>query len=78
MNLPVNYKEIHYSEKWRVREAYIKLQNGLCYHCGKPLDGDPPESITRLNVNRALFPKQNFNLMRKKSPTLRWGLNFAI
>jgi hypothetical protein len=60
MKLPVNYNELHFSERKLVREEYVKRQNGLCSHCGEPLEGDPASEITKLRVNRKLFPKTFF------------------
>jgi len=56
MELPVNYEKISQQERRRVREEYIKRQNGLCYHCGKPLDDKPCESVRKKSINKALFP----------------------
>ena len=41
LQLPVLYEELEWTEKKKVREAYIKQQNGLCYHCFHSLDGEP-------------------------------------
>ena len=60
MELPVNYNETHYTKRRLVREEYIRLQKGLCSHCGEPLDGKPSKEIRAKSVNRELFPKNFF------------------
>ena len=61
MDLPIKYHEMHYTERWKVREAYIAQQKGLCCHCKEPLDGDPPAHIMSKPVDKTLFPKGFFN-----------------
>lgn len=60
MKLPVNYNEMHYTERRVVREEYIKLQNGLCCYCHAPLDGPPAKEIKEKRVNKRLFPENFF------------------
>ena len=55
---PVNYKKLTWQERKKVREDYVKFQNGLCHHCGKPLDEAP--DWTR-KINEKLFPPSFFN-----------------
>lgn len=54
---PVNYKKLTWQERKKVREAYIKEQNGLCFHCGNPLD--EPATWTK-EINQKLFPPSFF------------------
>ena len=56
MNLPVNYNDISQHKRKKVREEYVRLQKGLCYHCGKTLDGPPCSSVTKMKVDKKLFP----------------------
>jgi hypothetical protein len=42
-DLPVLYEELSWANKKLVREEYIKLQEGRCYHCGNLLAGIPSE-----------------------------------
>lgn len=58
MELPVKYDEIHHTKRWKVREEYIKLQNGLCYHCHQPLN-EEPERTKR--ITERLYPPSFFN-----------------
>lgn len=56
MKLPVNYNEIHPSQRMMVREAYVIIQKNLCYHCNTPLTGSPPKEVTSRHINKKLFP----------------------
>lgn len=60
MNLPVNYDKLHWTERRKVREKYIKIQKGKCYHCGEPLSSEPAKHIKNKRVNKKLFPKNFF------------------
>ena len=60
MNLPVNYDALTSRKKREVREEYVRLQDGKCVHCGEDLTGKPPSKITRMRVNRSLFPPNFF------------------
>ncbi len=60
MKLPVNYNEIHYTDKRAVRNEYIKLQKGKCAHCGAPLSSSATKEILNKQVNKKLFPKGFF------------------
>lgn len=61
MKLPVNYDELHFTERREIREEYIKIQNGKCQHCDEPLTGDPATIVKNKKVNKNLFPKGFFN-----------------
>ena len=56
MKLPVKYDELSFRGKRRVREEYIKQQNGLCMFCNSPLSEDPPEHVKEKKINWSLFP----------------------
>lgn len=60
MKLPVNYDKLHWRERKKVREEYIKIQKGKCCHCGQPLDKNPCSSVRCLSINKSLFPKNFF------------------
>lgn len=60
MNLPVNYNELHYKKRRLVREEYIKRQDGLCYHCYRPLTGKANIEVLTMNINEELFPPNFF------------------
>ena len=61
MELPVNYKNLHWTERKAVREEYIKRQNGKCCHCGEPLNRKPCSKVRCLSVDKKLFPKNFFD-----------------
>ena len=61
MKLPVNYNHLTPVEKRQVREEYAKRQKGLCYHCKKPLDGLPCDSVRKLSVTKRLYPPGFFD-----------------
>lgn len=45
----------------RVRDEYVRLQEGKCYWCDCDLDEEPPERITAKEINWNLFPKGFLN-----------------
>lgn len=57
---PVDYAKLTPQERKSVREQYVKEQNGLCHHCGAPLNEDPPHDVLRKWVNKRLFPPNFF------------------
>jgi hypothetical protein len=59
MKLPVNYNETPPKDRRAVREEYVRVQNGLCAHCGAPLNGKPSLSVAR-TINPSLFPDKFF------------------
>ena len=60
MDLPINYDTSDWSLRRLTRLDYIKKQNGLCCHCGQPLDGDPSTRICNTSINEKLFPPNFF------------------
>lgn len=56
MELPAVYNKLTRKERRAVRERYVILQDGKCYFCKAPLDGDPPEEITSKDITWRLFP----------------------
>jgi hypothetical protein len=61
MKLPVNYNEIHWKERRKVREEYIKIQGGKCSFCGQPLSGPTTKKIASMPIHKHLFPPKFFN-----------------
>lgn len=61
INIPSNYNELSQNERRLVREEYIKIQNGLCAHCGNNLKANASEEIMNKKINKKLFPKNFFN-----------------
>ena len=60
MNLPINYNTTHWSIRKKVREEYVKRQDGLCYHCKTSLKGQPNIETLQMPVNESLFPPNFF------------------
>jgi hypothetical protein len=59
MELPVDYTQLTWQERKEVREQYVKEQKGKCMFCGEDLEKEPPERITKKEINWSLFP-ENF------------------
>lgn len=60
MQLPTMYNGLGPHEKRPVRERYIELQKGLCWHCKAPLAGEPPTEVLTKLVDVELFPANFF------------------
>ena len=58
-DLPVDYTELHFTERRLVREQYIKEQKGLCFYCKGKLNTDAPKKVRDKKVDWNLFP-ENF------------------
>jgi len=56
MKLPTDYTLLNGTQRRRVREKYIKLQNGKCFYCKQSLYENPPQIITEKRINLSLFP----------------------
>lgn len=55
--LPVNYTELHWTERKQVRLQYIEEQNNICMYCGTSLSEPAPKHITDKYINWSKFPK---------------------
>lgn len=60
MNLPVNYNDTPWQVRRLVREEYVRLQGGKCFHCGAELSGPPTAAIMEKKINVRLFPESMF------------------
>lgn len=56
MTLPAVYGDLTRQERRDVRNEYVRLQRGVCSHCGEPLDGNPSAKAANMNINWRLFP----------------------
>ena len=61
LGLPVNYDKLDWKERRRVREKYIKHQQGLCHYCKNPLDSMPTPEVLRKKVTPRLYPDGFFD-----------------
>lgn len=60
MDLPVNYNDLHYTERKKVREEYVRLQNGFCKHCGILLSEKASNEVMEKKIDKRLFPEDFF------------------
>ena len=60
MDLPVNYNDLSIQMRKEVRNEYIRLQDGKCYHCHELLSEKPSASIRSMGINKRLFPETFF------------------
>lgn len=60
MKLPTNYNKLSIKLRRRVREDYIRLQEGKCHFCGESLEGPPSEAVMKLRVVAKWFPEGFF------------------
>jgi len=56
MKLPVQYDSLKGNKRKEVREEYIRIQRGLCFHCQNLLIEKPAEEVTAKPINMKLFP----------------------
>lgn len=61
MKLPVNYEKLNWRQRKKVRDEYVLLQKGLCYHCHGCLKQKPCETVLEKRVDWDLFPKGFLN-----------------
>lgn len=61
MDLPVNYEKCSRNMRRKVREEYVRLQDGNCYYCSAPLDGMPAPAIAIKKITKSLYPTGFFN-----------------
>lgn len=60
VRLPVDYRKLTWQERKAARNEYVRLQNGKCHHCGRPLTGTASDSIMRVKIKKHIFPKNFF------------------
>jgi len=60
VNLPVDYDSLAPKDRRAVREEYVRVQKGLCSHCGAPLNGDPSPEIMEKWIDEELVPENFF------------------
>ena len=56
MKLPVHYSKLNTKTRKRVREQYIKEQNGKCMFCNEKLNQLPAKGIRDAKIDWGLFP----------------------
>lgn len=60
ITLPTHYESLNPKQKREVREKYIELQKGLCYHCNNPLDKEVTDKEKELEITPELYPPNFF------------------
>ncbi len=56
VKLPARYDSLTPQQRYYVREAYDRLQDGLCWYCHEPLAGKPLKTVASKRLNRKVFP----------------------
>lgn len=54
--LPIQYNKASTKQRKAAREQYTKIQNDLCWYCKQSLLKNPVGEITKLPINKSLFP----------------------
>ena len=54
--LPTDYDLLSREQRKEVRELYIEKQDKRCLYCKESLSSDPPDRITKREINWSLFP----------------------
>jgi len=56
MDLPIHYRSASTVQRKAVREEYVRLQNGNCYFCKKPMTEAPAKFVQKAAIREKLFP----------------------
>lgn len=62
--VPALYSKLSAARRIAVRERYVELQRGLCYHCGRHLPGPPAPHVLALKVNWHAFPGREAGFLK--------------
>lgn len=57
---PQNYNKLSQQERRALRLEYIREQNGVCAHCGQPLNGPADNAVMAKWIKKELFPDSFF------------------
>jgi hypothetical protein len=60
IKLPANYDKMNQLERRMVREEYVRIQHGLCWHCHESLNGNPAKNVMEKSIRKDLFPVSFF------------------
>lgn len=60
ISIPAIYEDLDWKEKKAIREEYVRIQSGNCYHCGCPLSETPPQHILSKKITPRLYPPNFF------------------
>lgn len=59
--LPVDYRNLHWTERKEVRLQYIEEQDNKCYYCKNLLTDTPTVEAVKHEINWKLFPEGFLN-----------------
>ncbi len=62
--IPALYSKLSAARRIAVRERYVEVQMGLCYHCKGYLHEPPPLSILAKKINWHAFPGREAGFLR--------------
>ncbi len=62
--IPALYSKLRAARRMAVRERYVEVQTGLCYHCTMPLDGQPSLEVLAKKINWNAFPGREAGFLR--------------
>lgn len=60
LTLPVLYAGLEPQQRRAVREKYVELQEGKCFHCGALLSEPAPSDIREKRITPRLYPESFF------------------
>jgi hypothetical protein len=61
IQIPIDYTKASPKRRKLAREAYIRSQQGMCFHCGDDLNIPASLEFRKFFINESLFPKGFFN-----------------
>ena len=59
-SLPADYTTLAPTQRTIIRNRYVAMQMGRCWHCGVRLSESPSEQVMSLPINERLFPSGFF------------------
>jgi len=62
--IPAYYSELSAARRMAVRERYVEVQHGRCYHCAMPLDGQPAPAVLAKKINWNAFPGREAGFLK--------------
>lgn len=60
LTIPANYEKLHWRDRIKVRNEYVRRQDGKCAHCGADLNGPATDEVLDHHINENLFPENFF------------------
>ena len=63
-SVPTAYSKLSASRRIAVRERYVDLQGGKCWHCAELLHGEPASHVLALKINWHRFPGREAGFLK--------------